>query len=153
MSLEKEVDLLKRIGLFANLEPSKLKLIAFTSEWLHFKPGQVLFRQGDVGDAAYIITQGIAEIIVNTPEGEISLANRGQNDIVGEIAIMCDVPRTATIRATTDLSTLKITKEVFFQLLRGSPEMALEIIRALAMRLEVTTQQLSDANARLQKSS
>ena len=71
MSLIEEVDLLRRIPLFSNVEPSKLKLMAFTSERLKFREGAELFHQGDMGDSAYIIIDGSVEIIVSTPNGDV----------------------------------------------------------------------------------
>ena len=62
MSLNEEVELLRNIPLFAQLEPSKLKLLAFTAERITYEPDQVLFNQGDVGDAAYIIVEGAAKV-------------------------------------------------------------------------------------------
>src|SRR2546423_1792276 len=90
VTLREEVDLLQRIPLFANVEASKLKLLAFTSERIAFESGQVLFRQGDAGDAAYIIIEGEAEVLVNGSSGPIQVALLARNDIVGEIAILCD---------------------------------------------------------------
>ena len=55
--------------------------------------------------------------------------------IVGETAIVCDVPRTATVVAKGELTVLKITKEVFMQLIEGYPEVAIAVIRDLAMRM------------------
>ena len=69
MSLNEEVDLLRNIPLFSNIEPSKLKLLAFTSERLTFPAGQELFHQGDMGDTAYIIIDGKADVTVSTPAG------------------------------------------------------------------------------------
>ncbi len=145
MSLTEEVELLRNIPLFCKIEPSKLKLLAFTSERLTFAQGQDLFRQGDIGDAAYIIIAGSAEVIVDTPDGPLTVARVGKNDIVGEIAILCDVPRTATVTASSELTTLRISKELFFQLVGEFPQMALEIMRELAARLERTTAQLRAA--------
>ncbi len=145
MSLTEEVELLRNIPLFCKIEPSKLKLLAFTSERLTFAQGQDLFRQGDIGDAAYIIVAGNAEVIVDTPDGPLTVARVGKNDIVGEIAILCDVPRTATVTASSELTTLRISKELFFQLVGEFPQMALEIMRELAARLERTTAQLRAA--------
>ena len=145
MSLNEEVELLQNIPLFSKIAPSKLKLPAFTSDRLTFAPGQELFHQGDPGDAAYIIMDGEADVTVDTPAGEISVAKVGKNDLIGEIAILCDVPRTATIKALSEVTTLAITKELFFQLVTEFPEMAVEIMRELAHRLERTTQQLREA--------
>ncbi|MDA0786219.1 MAG: Crp/Fnr family transcriptional regulator [Proteobacteria bacterium] len=148
MSLNEEVELLRNIPLFAKLEPSKLKLLAFTAERITYEPDQVLFHQGDVGDAAYIIVDGAAKVLVDTPDGELEVAALGRNDFVGEIAILCDVPRTATVRASAKTVTLRITKDLFFRLVAEFPEMSVEIMRELASRLEQTTQQLREALAK-----
>jgi CRP/FNR family cyclic AMP-dependent transcriptional regulator len=148
VSLNEEVELLRNIPLFAKLEPSKLKLLAFTAERITYEADQTLFSQGDVGDAAYIIVDGAAKVIVDTPDGELEVAELGRNDFVGEIAILCDVPRTATVRASTRTVTLRITKDLFFRLVAEFPEMSVEIMRELASRLEHTTHQLREAPAK-----
>ncbi len=145
MSLNEEVDLLRQIPLFSNIEPSKLKLLAFTSERVTYGPGQTLFQQGDMGDAAYIIMDGDAAILIDTPDGPLTVATMGRNAIIGEIAILCDVPRTATVRAESTLVTLRISKDLFFRLVNEFPQMAVEIMRELARRLEKTTAQLQKA--------
>lgn len=145
MSLNEEVELLRNIPMFAKMEPSKLKLLAFTSERLTYEPGQVLFNQGDMGDAAYIIVEGEAVVVVDTPKGQLTLATLTRNDFVGEIAILCDVPRTATVQAKSQLVTLVISKELFFRLVSEFPQMAVEIMRELAHRVEKTTAQLTAA--------
>jgi len=139
VSLTEEVELLKRIPLFANIETSKLKLLAFTSERVNYKAGQVLFEQNAVGDSAYIIIDGSADIVVDTPSGPKTVATASKNDFVGEIAILCDVPRTATVKAATELTTLRITKDLFFRMISEFPQMGVEIMRVLAQRLEKTT--------------
>lgn len=150
MGLQEEVELLRNIPLFAKIEPSKLKLLAFTSERLTYPEQEVLFEQGDIGDSAYIIIGGEADIIINTPGGGLVVATLKQNEIVGEIAILCDVPRTATVRAKTDLTTLRINKDLFFSLIVEFPEIAVEIMRELAHRLDRTTTRLREAVAEAQ---
>jgi CRP-like cAMP-binding protein len=145
MSLNEEVELLRQIPLFSNIEASKLKLLAFTSERVTYGPGQTLFQQGDMGDAAYIIMDGDAAILIDTPDGPLTVATMGRNAIIGEIAILCDVPRTATVRAESTLVTLRISKDLFFRLVNEFPQMAVEIMRELARRLEKTTAQLQKA--------
>jgi CRP/FNR family cyclic AMP-dependent transcriptional regulator len=145
MSLVQEVEMLKRIPIFANIEPSKLKLLAFTSDRATFRAGEVLFHQNEIGDAAYIIIDGEAEVIIDTGAGPRTVATLRQNEIIGEIAILCDVPRTATIRARTDLVTLVIAKAQFLRMIRDFPQMAIEIMRELALRLERTTKEAARA--------
>jgi CRP-like cAMP-binding protein len=151
MLLKDEVDLLRKVPLFAQVEPAKLKLLAFTSSRMVFQPGQELFRQGDPGDAAYLIISGEADVVAETPAGEVPVAKVGQNAVVGEIAILCDVPRTATVRAGTRLETLKIEKEHFLRLLREFPNIAVEVMRELADRLLKTTAELSQARSQLRQ--
>jgi CRP/FNR family transcriptional regulator, cyclic AMP receptor protein len=153
MLLKDEVDLLRKVPLFAHLDPAKLKLLAFTSTRMVFQPSQELFRQGDVGDAAYLILSGEADVVAETPAGEVPVATVGQNAIVGEIAILCEVPRTATVRAASRLETLKIEKQHFLRLIREFPDMGVEIMRELGKRLSKTTAELSQARSELLKSS
>jgi CRP-like cAMP-binding protein len=149
MGLEQEVEILRTIPLFANIEPSKLKLMAFASERLTFSAGQALFHEGAEGNAAYIVIEGTADVLVDGREGgPIKVAEVGANDIVGEIAILCDVPRTATVQATSELVTLRITKELFFRLVHDFPQIGVEVMRVLAHRLETTTRQLREARHR-----
>jgi CRP/FNR family transcriptional regulator, cyclic AMP receptor protein len=149
MLLKDEVDLLRKVPLFAQLDPAKLKLLAFTSTRASFKPGQELFHQGDEGDAAYLILSGEADVIADTPSGEVPVATVGQNAVVGEIAILCEVPRTASVRAVSPLETLKIEKEHFLRLIREFPDMGVEIMRELGQRLTKTTAELSQARSAL----
>lgn len=150
MSLREEVELLQRIPLFANVEASKLKLLAFTSERIAFESGQVLFRQGDAGDAAYIIIEGDAEVLVSGASGPIQVAVLGRNEIVGEIAILCDVPRTATIRALQRVVCLRISKDLFLRLINEFPQIAVAVVRELASRVEAGNQKLRTALAEIE---
>lgn len=143
MSLEQEVELIRQFPIFGKIQPAMQKLLCFSAERLAFDPGQVMFNIGETADAAYIIIDGNAEVSVPTPSGPIVINSIGKNEIVGEIAIFGDVPRTATVQATTRLETLKISKELFVKVIRENPDAAIELIRILAARLTNTTSQLS----------
>ena len=151
MGLEQEVEVLRRIPLFANIEPARLKLMAFASERMTFKPEQALCREGDPGDAAYIIVEGKADILKDTVDGPVKVAEVGRNAIIGEIAILIDVPRTASVVATDELTALKITPDLFYRLIADFPEMGVEIMRVLARRLEETTDKLGEGEDRLRR--
>jgi CRP-like cAMP-binding protein len=143
MSINEEVEALRRIPLFSNLEPSKLKLLAFTSERLTYAKGQTVFRQGDMGDACYIVLDGQADVLIGAADGQRKVATIGKHSILGEIAVLCDVPRTATVVASEKLVALKISKDLFLRMVKEFPQMAVEIMRELARRLDRTNQQLA----------
>ncbi|HFD14795.1 MAG TPA: cyclic nucleotide-binding domain-containing protein [Rhodospirillales bacterium] len=151
MTLQRDVDTLRNIPLFSKIDPSKLKLLAFTSERLEFQPGDQVCAQGERGDAAFIVLEGKADVFVDTEEGPVRVAQLGKNDIIGEIAILCDVPRTATVVASAPLVTLRISKDAFFNLVTQFPEVAIGVMHELASRLHQTTQRLIEASARLRK--
>ena len=143
MSLEQEVELIRQFPIFSKIQPAMQKLLCFSAERLTFSAGQIMFKAGDMGDAAYVIIEGSVEISVPTPSGPIVVNKLARNDIIGEIAIFGDVPRTATATAVSKLETLRISKELFEKIIRENPDAALELIRVLAGRLANTTAQLS----------
>jgi CRP/FNR family cyclic AMP-dependent transcriptional regulator len=147
MSLKQEYELLRQVPFFAEIEPAKLKLLAFMSERVGYDPGKRLFQQGDPADAAYLIIDGEAEVIAETSSGPVTLATLRPNEIVGEIGILCDVPRTATVRAKNRLVALRISKDPFMRMVREFPTMAISIMQELAHRLEATNNQLRAAVA------
>lgn len=144
MNLDDEVNCLRSIPLFANLESPKLKLLAFASERLIYQPGDILCEQGAAGDEAFIILKGEAEILIRPEDGgpPLSVATLGAGEIVGEIAILCDKPRTATVRARSELTVLSLSKDLFYRTVMEFPQVAVDIMRTLALRLERTTAQL-----------
>jgi CRP-like cAMP-binding protein len=146
--LNDEVKMLKQVPLFAGVSPAKLKLLAFTSERVLYRAEEVLFSQGDPGDAAFVILSGRADVLVDGPKGPIRVAELEENAIVGEIAILCDVARTATVKAVTQVEALRISKENFFKLLTDFPEMTIEVVRVLADRLSQTTAELTEVRSR-----
>src|SRR5262245_55423408 len=107
-NINEDVAILRHIPLFANIASAELKLLALTSKWLHYEANQFLFRQGAEADAAYVIIDGTANVLVDTPEGQVSIAKAESNAVVGEIDILCDGVRTVTIQALTRLKTLRI---------------------------------------------
>jgi CRP-like cAMP-binding protein len=128
--------------MFRDVDPARLKLLAFTSERVQFADGQRFFSQGDPSDAAYVILDGRANVLLNTPGGEIQVAELGSNALVGEMGILSDTPRSATIMAAEPTTALRIDKRVFLELLAQFPQMSLAIMRELAKRLERTNAQL-----------
>ena len=151
MSLQQEYELLRQVRFFADIEPAKLKLLAFMSQRVGFDDGKTMVRQGDPGDAAYLIIEGEADVILEGPAGPITVATLGANDIVGEMAILSGAPRNATVRARGRLTALKIAKEPFLRMVREFPSMAVSIMLELAQRLDATNNQLRTVTSEVQR--
>ncbi|WP_112663148.1 Crp/Fnr family transcriptional regulator [Microvirga flavescens] len=143
MTLETEVQSLRQVPMFKDIDPARLKLLAFTSERVQFAGGQRFFAQGDMSDAAYVILDGRAHVMLDTAHGEIKVADLGHNALVGEMGILSDSPRSATIVAAEQTTALRIDKRVFLELLAQFPQIALAVMRELADRLERTNAQLA----------
>jgi CRP-like cAMP-binding protein len=143
MILADEVRCLRTLQLFSSVDAAKLKLLAFTSERVRFSPGQVLFHQGDVGDAAYVVLNGTADVAVDTPLGLISVAKIERNSLIGEISLLGSGERSATVSAITQMDTLRIGKESFMKLMTESPKFMLGVLQVLSNRLSETTLELA----------
>ena len=135
MDLKTEAEMLRKVPMFAKLEPSKLKLLAFTSQSLSYEDGEILFRAGDAADCAFVIMDGEAEILADTPAGPVVEGTLGKNQLVGELGVLTNSPRSATIRARPGLVALRITDEMFLKLLAENPEVALDVMRQLSEKL------------------
>jgi CRP-like cAMP-binding protein len=146
--LKEDVEVLREVPIFASVDPGKLKLLAFASQRLVFDEGQILCKEGDRGEQAFVIVKGAADVYVRAGETDIRVAQLGRNDFVGDIAILCDSPRTATVKAASRCETLVIGKSQLMGLLKSFPEMGIAMMRVLAQRLERTSHALAEAQRR-----
>jgi CRP/FNR family transcriptional regulator, cyclic AMP receptor protein len=148
VTVHQEFEVLRRVPFFADIEPPKLKALAYVSERVGFDDGKIVCRQGDPGDAAYLIIDGEADIVLEDPiSGPVTVATLGANDIVGEMAILTAEPRNATVRAKGRLIALRIAKEPFMRMVREFPTMAVSIMQELAHRVNDTNNQLRAARS------
>jgi len=143
------INALRGCPLFAPCPQGVLADVGRRLRHRHFRRNEVIFHQGDPGDAAYVILEGRADILAEAGGGQIKIAELADNAIVGEIAILCDVSRTATVKASGPLEQLRIRKDVFLNLPADYPDMMFEILRSLAQRLTRTTSELTEARAQI----
>lgn len=148
MNLDEDLDLdgrlalLTTIPLFSGISAAHRALLASSSKVLTFQSGEILFHQGDVGHTVYLIIGGEAEVVTEGPGGEIAIATISQHQFIGEVAVLIDVPRTATVVAVTVLAALVMPRETFYRVVTDYPEIAIEVMRELARRLLKTTAQV-----------
>lgn len=119
-TVEQEVDVLRRLVLFAGVAPSRLKLLALASDRVNIAPGETLFREGDPSDAAYVVLSGSADVLVNSLSGETKVATIEPHSMIGEMAILRDAAYIATVKANAPLETLRIRKDRFIRFLADS---------------------------------
>ncbi|MEO0679075.1 MAG: cyclic nucleotide-binding domain-containing protein [Pseudomonadota bacterium] len=143
MKFEAEVNALQRTPMFQGVDPSRLRLLAFMGEDRTFRDGEYVVRQGETSDNAYLILEGGADVVVEFVDTSSIVARLKESEVFGEIAMLCETPRTASVRASGEMRTLMFEREGMLRLLREFPEMAVEMSRSLAQRLERTTMELA----------
>ena len=149
MSLDKAVEAMQQTPIFTGIDPKRLRLLAFMSESLTYRAGELLFDQGDEGDSAFVVIDGSASVLINIGGEKKEVAVIGSKQIFGEMAVLCDIPRTAAIGAKSDLDVLRIDRDAFLKLLSEFTEVSLQVMRFLAARLEATTKDLGAAQAEI----
>jgi CRP-like cAMP-binding protein len=151
VDVSQEAEMLRKVPLFSGLSASELKLLAFTSELHCFAPGETLMRQGDPADCAYVVLEGEVDIVAETGSGDFVIAVLGRNSVPGEIGVLTDAPRTATVRAKGAVQALRISPEVFLRLASGRPERALHVMRQLSAHIANDLRALASLKEELQK--
>lgn len=123
--------LLKQVSLFERAPSEDLAELANEAGVVRFDPGTTIFREGDPGDALYVVVEG--RVRIHT--GEHKLAEMGKGECFGEMAILDDAPRSASVTALDAVTTLKITQEDFFEFLADWPDVARDVFIVLIQRL------------------
>lgn len=145
MSIDDEARTLARIPMFRELEPSQLRLLAFSATRLDVAAGDTLFQQGEAPDAAYVVLEGVAIIEVTAGGAAHEVARLGRDTVVGEMGVLTGEPRSATVRAGEPMSVLRMETDLFLALLDRTPSLARAVLRDLAFRLQETTRALVKA--------
>jgi MFS family permease len=110
------VSLLRESAIFAPLPPAEVERVARNARWMTLDPGEVLIREGDAGDAYYVLESGSLRV---THDGAELRVTDARADGVGEIALLRDVPRTATVTATGPSILLTIRRALFLEVVGG----------------------------------
>ena len=126
-----KIDALKRAPLFEGLSKAELRELTRVTEDISFDAGTVLCREGDFGSEFFAIVDGTVGV---TRRGK-TVSTRGAVDFFGEIALLTDAKRTATVTAKTPLRCFVLTKRDFRRVLDGNPKVERKVMQALAERL------------------
>ncbi len=126
-----KVELIKQAPLFANCSKRELEGIAHLADEIDLAEGKEMTRQGSRGREFFVLLEGEADV---TKDGR-RINQLSSGDFFGEIALVSDSPRTATVTATTPVRALVITDRSFRRLLKDQPEIQSKVVAALAARL------------------
>ena len=130
-SQDTKVEALKRAPLFEGLSKKELTQLARVSEDMEIPAGTSLTKEGEIGHEFFVIVDGETQV---KRKGR-SLGTRGAGDFIGEIALLEQVPRTATVTAKTPLRVFVLTSKDFHHLLEESPNVERKVLRTLAKRV------------------
>jgi CRP/FNR family cyclic AMP-dependent transcriptional regulator len=143
------IDTLRQVPLFESLDNETADELCRLLESLDRKTGTVLFRAGDEGDAMYVIERGKVRICVRTTQGqELTLTELGRGDFFGEMALLDGQRRSADAVVAEDARLAVLSREHFLSFVRSSPNVALELLTALANRLRHTDEMLRHSATR-----
>jgi CRP/FNR family transcriptional regulator, cyclic AMP receptor protein len=130
-------DTLARVDLFAGLDKKDLQLLAGACQERKYRAGSTLIKQGDTGVGLYVITGGTVHITkaADPDRAEIDLGTAGPGNVLGEMSLLDDLPRSATVTAVDDVTALLLPVWEFRTTLRNQPNIALRLLTTLSRRL------------------
>src|SRR3954470_21861455 len=136
-SLKMNEDTLAHVDLFSSLDKKELRIIGNSCQERKFAAGSVLMQQGDTGAGLFVITSGKVKITqaVNPDRPEEDLGTAGSGIVLGEMALLDDLPRSATVTAVEDTTALILPIWDFRSSLRSNPDIAVKLLSTLSHRL------------------
>jgi HEAT repeat protein len=127
---------LRKVPLFRQLSPVDVKHVADSASEHVYLDGSTIAEQGDPGDAMHVVVSGEVAVLLGEGDGAVEVARRGPGYIVGEMAILSEEPRMASLVASGEVRTLSIDRKRFQRIVRERPDVSLGVMRELCFRLQ-----------------
>jgi len=139
-------DTLSRIDLFAGLEQRDLHILGSVCRQREYSAGSTLVKQGDTGVGLYVITIGTVHITqaMDPDKAEMDLGTAGPGSVLGEMSLLDDLPRSATVTAVNDVTALLLPVWEFRTTIRDNPDIALSLLSLLSRRLRNVESHIHD---------
>jgi CRP/FNR family transcriptional regulator len=135
-------DILAQVPLFSDLTKHELQLLGASCRERDYPAGATLLRQGETGVGLFVITTGRVRITAHAADGsEHELATMERGDVLGEMSLLDDLPRSATVMALDPVTALVLPVWDFRALLRESPDVAIKLLAVLSRRLRRAEQE------------
>lgn len=146
-STMERVEVLKDVALFHGLAFEHLVALACVCGVTRLAPGHDVIREGEAGDALYVVMEGSVSIYRGAPERPVPLAVLRQGDVFGEMALLDASPRSASARTLEPSVLLQLSRDAFEDMLFYQPAVALDAVRLMSRRLRATQVLLDQAQA------
>jgi CRP/FNR family cyclic AMP-dependent transcriptional regulator len=145
---ERLITFLLETPMFEKLEPSEIMEIIHIVEVEIHKAGDIIFREGDTGDAWYVLYHGAVDVLKHGASGEKKITSLGPQSCFGEISILDGSPRSATIRVAEDSVVFRVPRDAFVELIDSDHLVAYKLLHHMAIllaeRQRTTTLRLSE---------
>ncbi len=143
------IDFLIDIPLFDELHSTELKIVARQMNLIEVKRNDVVFKEGDKGSYMCFVVDGILDVIKQTAaRKEVVISSLARGRSIGEMSVIDNFPRSASVRARTKVTLVVLTREGFDAILQSHPQIGIKILkgiaRLLSMNLRKTSSQLAD---------
>src|SRR4051812_38554678 len=138
-------EVLARSPLLANLPPDSLAHLGSASRRRSYRRGEVIFHQGDPGDALHFLTHGRVKVVLDAETGEEAvIAILGPGDCFGELALIDGEPRSATVMTLEPVQTVSLFRSDFMTFIRGNVQVAERLMVALAGTIRRADESMAD---------
>ncbi len=141
-ALKDLVKLFKKITGKVKRPDIKFDSMGKTTLGKHFKDGDLIIKQGTLGDCIYVIQEGKVEIIEEKDNREIKIAELGAKEFFGEMALFEEDVRSCSVRAVGDAKLITLDKENFYNAIKKDPELAIRLLEKMSGRLRETNKKI-----------
>ncbi len=128
---DKKVELLARVPLFSGCSKKELRQIASIADEIDFRSGKMLIRQGAPGREFFVLLEGTVDVLRDGKK----ISELGPGEFFGELALVSNIPRTATVTATAPIRALVVVDRDFRRLLKDDVTVAVKVLGAMAERM------------------
>nr|WP_321455214.1 cyclic nucleotide-binding domain-containing protein [uncultured Cohaesibacter sp.] len=149
MSLTSDIVLLKQVSFFRDFDDDQLRLLAFGAEMRAYRAKQVIFRQGDLADSGFVITEGQVRMTISQNGFDQQSQILGPGSLIGEMALMAETRRSAMATAIENVKVIQIRRVTFRRVMDEYPDLAATIHDRIAGRLAGLVDDLERVRSKL----
>lgn len=135
MSLDRDIGLMRQVSFFADFSEDQLRLLAFGAETRAYRARQVMFRQGDLADSGFVLTEGQVRMTISEDGIDVQSQVLGPGSLIGEMAMLAETRRVAMATAVEDVRAIQIRRVLFRRVLDEYPELAAKMHAHMSSRL------------------